>query len=353
MTQRRKYGDKGEVVNTIMFTILSFLDQHQGPFRSSQILDHLVSQGIEISQRTSRYYLQKLDEKGFTTNGGKRGRKITEKGQAEIHPGFAYNRIGSIIDMINKFCLMTDFDPEMGTGKVILNVSYVRKDDVEKALRILDAVFSSPYALCDRVVITENGRYFQDMEMPDGLVGIGTVCSITINGLFLRAGIPMHPKVGGIIEIAKRKPIRFQSIISYDHSSVAPLEVFITSRMTKVLHTLVSGDGSILGSLREIPQDCLFSSRQLIQKLMKWGFRNTTLYGYAFRPLLDMPITEGMIGLIEIGGLNACAALCEAGLSVHTKAMAAMYEFSDMLPLSSYLHHTSIDKAFEAGFQAG
>jgi repressor of nif and glnA expression len=122
--------------------------------------------------------------------------------------------------------------------------------------------------------------------------------------------------------------------------------------MTSVLHTLVSGDGSILGSLREIPQDSLFASRELTQKLIKCGFRNTTLYGFAFSPLLGIPITEGMVGLVEIGGLNACAALCEAGLSVHTNAMATMYEYSDMLPINSYLHHTIMNKAIGAGFQA-
>jgi repressor of nif and glnA expression len=133
---------------------------------------------------------------------------------------------------------------------------------------------------------------------------------------------------------------------------VAPLEVFITSRMTRVLHTLASGDGSILGSLREIPQDCLFTSRQLTPKLIKWGFRNTTLYGFAFSPLLGIPITEGMVGLVEIGGLNACAALCEAGLSVQTNAMASMHEYSDMLPIHSYLPHTIMNNAIGEGLQA-
>jgi HTH-type transcriptional regulator, global nitrogen regulator NrpRI len=350
MPQRRTYVDKGEDVDKITFTILSILDKHQGPFLSAQIVSHLISQGMDISDRTARHYLQKLDEKGFTTNSSKRGRMITEKGQKEIRRGFAYNHIGPIIDRINRLSLMADFNPDTGTGKVILNVSHVRKDDVEKALHVLDAIFLSPYALCDRVVLVENGRHLQDIEVPDGLVGIGTVCSITINAIFLKGGIPIRPRVGGIIEIARRKPVRFESFISYEDSCVTPLEVFITNRKTSVLHTLVSGDGSILGSLREIPQDSLFASRVLMQKLMKCGFRNTTLYGYAFSPLLGIPITEGMVGLVEIGGLNACAALCEAGLSVYTNAMASMYEYSDMKPIHSYLHHTITNKAIGAGF---
>lgn len=352
MTHRRTYVDKGEDVNKIMFTILSILHKHQGPFRSAQIVSHLVSQGMNISDSTARYYLQKLDEKGFTTNSSKLGRMITEKGQDEIRAQFVYNPTESIIERINRLSLLTDFDPDTGTGKVILNVSHVRKDDVEKALHVLNAVFSSPYALCDKVVLAENGRHFQDIEVSDGFVGIGTVCSITVNGIFLRSGIPVRPRMGGIIEITGRKPVGFQSFISYEDSTVAPLEVFITNQKTSVLHTLASGEGSILGSLREIPQEHLFVSRALMQKLFKCGFRNTTLYGFAFSPLLGIPITEGMVGLVEIGGINPCAALNEAGLSVHTKAMATMYEYSDMLPIHNYLHHTTTNKAIEAGFQA-
>jgi repressor of nif and glnA expression len=352
-SHRRTYVDKGEDVNKIMFTILSIFNKHQGFFRFEQIVSHLVSQGIDISDRTARHYLKKLDEKGFTTtNGSKLGRMITEKGQNEIHTRFAYNHVGPIIDRINRLSLITDFNPDTGTGKVILNVSYVRKDDVEKALHVLDAIFLSPYALCDKIVLAENGMRLQDIEAPEGLVGIGTVCSITLNGIFLRSGIPICPRVGGIIEIAGKKPVRFQSFISYEDSTVAPLEAFITNKKTRVLHTLVSGDGSILGSLREIPQDSLFACRALTQKLIKCGFRNTTLYGFAFSPLLGIPITEGMVGLVEIGGLNACAALSEAGLSVHTNAMATMYEYADMLPIHSYLHHKITNNVIGAGFQA-
>jgi len=123
--------------------------------------------------------------------------------------------------------------------------------------------------------------------------------------------------------------------------------------MTRVLDTLDSGDGSILGSLREIPQDSLFTSRQLTQKLMKCGFRNTTLYGFAFKPLLGISITEGMVGLVEIGGLNPSAALCEAGLSVSTHAMATMHEYSDMKPIRRLVHHNIAGKDMIAGFQAG
>ena len=328
-------------MNRIMFAILSFLGNHSGPVRSAQIVSHLESQGMEISGRTARHYLKKLDEQGFTANCSKRGRMITDKGRGELRQGFVYSRVGFIIDRINRLSVLTDFDPDTGKGKVILNISYVPEEAVEQALEVLEAVFDSPYALNDRIALARSGQSIGDVKVPEGMAGIGTLCSITINGIFLRSGIPIRPKVGGIVEVAHRKPVRFKSFISYEHSSVAPLEIFIRSRMTGVLDTLDSGSGSILGSFREIPGEGLFASRRLTQKLLRCGFRNTTLHGYAFQPLLGIPVTEGMVGLVELGGLNPSAALAEAGLSTDTRAMATMQEYTELRPVSEYLNRRS------------
>jgi len=55
---------------------------------------------------------------------------------------------------------------------------------------------------------------------------------VTINGIFLKAGIP-SPRGSAVVETAMANP-RFVSLISYDGSSLDPLEVFIKSKMTAV-----------------------------------------------------------------------------------------------------------------------
>jgi len=324
-------------MNRIMSAILSLLGNHGGPVCSDRIVFLLASQGIEISGRTARHYLKKLDEHGFTANRGKRGRMITDKGRSELRQGFVYNRVGIIIDRINRLSVLTDFDPDKGRGRVILNVSCVPEESRQQALDVLEAVFDSPYALNDRIALAHSGEQIGDVRIPGGMCGIGTLCSITINGIFLRSGIPVRPKFGGIVEVSRRKPVRFKSFISYEHSSVAPLEIFMRSRMTGVLETLDSGSGRVLGSFREIPGESLFASRRLTQKLLMCGFRNTTLHGYAFQPLLGIPVTEGMVGLVDLGGLNPAAALAEAGLSVDTRAMACLHEYAELRPVSEFL----------------
>jgi len=41
-------------------------------------------------------------------------------------------------------------------------------------------------------------------------------CSVTINGIFLKAGIPVTSRFGGVVEIVDGKPERFISLISYE-----------------------------------------------------------------------------------------------------------------------------------------
>lgn len=340
-------------MNRVMFAILSVLDRHQGPVRSSQVVSQLEAQGVEISGRTARLYLKKLDEHGFTSSCSRRGRVITDKGRSELRQGFVCDRVGFVIDRINRLSVLTDFHPDTGRGRVILNVSCVPEDGFKQALEVLDRVFNSPYALSDRIVCARSEERIGDVTVPAGMIGIGTLCSITINGVFLRSGIPIRPRFGGIVEVANRKPTRFRSFISYEHSSVAPLEIFIRSRMTGVLDALKSGCGSVLASFREIPGESLFASRRLTQRLAESGFRNTTLHGYSFQPLLGMPVTEGMVGLVELGGLNPSAALAEAGLSVGTRAMATMYEYTDLRPIGEFLDRKSPGLPVTGGVRAG
>jgi len=45
------------------------------------------------------------------------------------------------------------------------------------------------------------GELLGDVLVPQGKIGIATVCSIVINGFLLKNGIPMDSKFGGILQI--------------------------------------------------------------------------------------------------------------------------------------------------------
>jgi repressor of nif and glnA expression len=167
--------------------------------------------------------------------------------------------------------------------------------------------------------------------VPDGQIGFGTVCSVTINGIFLKAGIPVTSRFGGVLQIENSELSRFTALISYEGSSLDPLEIFIKSRMTDVLGAVKNRYGKILASFREIPVVSLDKARQLSNDLKKKGIGGILIIGNPNQPLLEMPVAVDKAGMVIVGGLNPIAALEEKGISTVSKAMSTLYRFSDLI----------------------
>jgi repressor of nif and glnA expression len=320
----------------VIFTILSLLAEKPERLTSSWITRHLHDRGIDVSERTVRHYLQMLEEKGYVEAERKRGRTITEKGKQELSHGFVSERVGFVINRINNLSFLSDFNIDTQKGKVILNVSYITEDKAAEAVRLLAKVLDSPFATSDRIIIARQGEMLGDLCVPPGHVGIGTVCSITLNGIFLKAGIPVTSRFGGIVDIVDHTPTRFASVISYESSSVAPLEIFIKSRMTDVTGVLDHGSGRILGSFREIPEASVADARRLNEKMKKQGFHGIILFGRPGETLLGIPVTADKVGMVVLGGLNPIAALEEAAIPTESRAMATLSEFGHLKPVHGF-----------------
>ncbi len=336
----------------IMYAILSILNEKQERVCSAEITSELAAQGISLAERTARYYLKILDKEGFTVNGTRKGRAITDKGRRELRHGFVSERVGFIINKMNNLSFLMNFEPEILQGTVILNISLVPDELLPRALDLLGRVFRSPYAMSDRILITNSNGMTGDVSIPSGSTAIGTVCSITMNGIFLKSGIPVSPKYGGIVQVENGRTTRFHSFISYNSTSVAPLEVFIKSQMTEVIPALDTGNGNILGSFQEIPENCILNAKRLVHRLAERGFKNTVYFGQAGKPLLGIPVSEGRIGLVVLGGLNPHAALREEGLSTDLKAMAMLHEYGDLRPIPDFQKNHSRFYSLENGMLA-
>jgi repressor of nif and glnA expression len=321
------------ITNKAMFAILSVLNRHGESLPSNEIAARLRQHGVDLSERTVRFYLKILEEKGHTEKGTRKGRRITKEGREELNRTFVSERVGFVINKINNLSVLTDFAIETGKGQVILNISYVPDNKLEEALRVLTIALLSPYSTSNRIIIGRAGEQIGHMTVPQGMVGIGTVCSITLNGVFLKAGIPVHSRFGGVVEVIDNEPSRFVSIVSYEGSSVAPLEVFMKGKMTDVLGTLRHGRGNILGSFREIPEISLGDAKELNRKMNGIGFGGIILFGQPGQPLLGVPVTPDKVGMVILGGLNPVAALEEADMAVESLAMATLCDYSLLSPV--------------------
>ncbi len=324
-------------MNKTLVAILKVLNSHQDTIIGSrEIARQLRIHGVNLSERTVRYHLRILDERGLTESFGREGRKITEKGKEELANSLVSEKVGFVISRIDTLSYLTSLDLETLKGEVILNVSYIRKADLKKAMKIMAPIFASPYVMSDRVVIMREGEKLGDITIPSGKVAIGTVCSVTINGVFLKAGIPVTSRFGGVLEIDNGAPSRFVALISYEGSSLDPLEVFIRGKMTAVTKAVRKGHGRVLASFREVPVVCHEKAKEMAAMLKDRGIGGILTIGEPNTALYEMPVSMDRAGMVIVGGLNPIAAVEEAGIPTESKAMSTLYEFSLLNPFKEW-----------------
>jgi hypothetical protein len=322
-------------MNRTLLSILKVLSRHsQEVVGSREIARELQGLGVNLSERTVRYHLRILDERGFTKGFGKEGRQITPQGLEELSKAMVSEKVGFVISKIDTLSYLTDLELRSLRGKVILNVSFIPRGRLREALKIMKPVFSSPYVMSDRLVVAHDR--VGDVAVPRGMVALGTVCSVTINGIFLKEGIPVSSKFGGVLEIQAHRPSRFVALISYEGSSLDPLEVFIRGKMTDVLGAL-KGSGKVLASFREIPTVCLQRARELSQALRARGIGGILDIGQPNASLYEVPVGMDRAGMVIVGGLNPIAALEEQGIPTESTAMSTLYEYQKLRPFQELL----------------
>jgi len=325
-------------MNKTMLAILKVLDKQPDIILGSRELSRqLKLHGVELTERTVRYHLRILDERGFTKVFGKAGRMITQKGREELSQALVSEKLGFVISKIETLSYLTNFDLANNEGDIILNVSCFPEEKLKEALRIMKPVFSSSYVMSDKVVFRKGGEKIGDITVPKGQIAFGTVCSVTINGIFLKAGIPVTSRFGGVLQIEESEPSRFTALISYEGSSLDPLEIFIKSRMTDVTGAVRNHYGKILASFREIPVVSIEKAKELSSLMKEKGIGGILLIGNPNQPLLEMPVGLDKVGMIIVGGLNPIAAIEEAGIKTVSKAMSTLYKFSDLIKFKELL----------------
>jgi repressor of nif and glnA expression len=325
-------------MNKTMISILKVLDaRHDRIIGSREIARQLMSHGIELTERTVRYHLRILDEKGFTKVFGKEGRKITPKGREELSQSLVSEKVGFVINKIETLSYLSDFDILTKKGKIILNVTFFPENVFAPALKIMRDAFSSVYHMSDRVIAAGGGGRIGDVVIPEGHVGFGTICSVTINSVLLKAGVPVMSKFGGVLQVEAGEPSRFVALISYEGTSLDPLEIFIKSSMTDVRSAVTNNSGKILASFREIPVVCVERARELKMKMEEEGLGGILAIGNPNQRLLEMPVGTDKAGIVVVGGLNPIAAVEEAGIPTTSRAMSTLCDYSELVRFSELL----------------
>ncbi|QHI69361.1 DUF128 domain-containing protein [Tichowtungia aerotolerans] len=323
--------------------ILDILHRSTDSLSSTRITELLNAQGVDISERTVRLYLQELDQEGFTENRGRRGRVITDKGKNEAAASRVLERIGLLSGKIDAMAYRMDFDPALRRGSVVVNVSVVPLPVITaKRLELIKKVFSKGYSMGTLLTLFKPGDPGAGITIPEGHIGIGTVCSITLNGVLLRRGIPTFSRFGGLLELHNGKPTRFVDIIHYDGTSIDPLVVFIRSGMADYVGAVTDGNGLIGASFREFPADSIEAVHSISEQLETIGLGSLLCFGNPGQSLFGVPVGPQRAGAIIIGGLNPMSIFEETGARIQSSALSSLIDFNRLF------HYTEFEQRLAA-----
>ncbi len=330
-----------------VLAILKVLSESTEPMGSISIARELERHGIFLSERAVRYHLRITDERGYTQAMGHDGRMLTPEGLEELKMALAPDQVGFIREKLELLAFHTTFDPRTRTGHIPINTSFINRADFKPALEAMADAFRAGICVSDLVVTAPEGEKLGSVVVPEGKIGFATVCSVIINGVLLKAGIPTESRFGGVLEMRNGKARRFVAIINYAGTSLDPSEQYIRAHMTTVSEAARTGNGKLLANFREIPaparslgQEVIAAlshdgpafelGQEVIASLKEAGINGVHVLGNTSEPICQIAIGLNRVGMVLLGGLNPVAAAVEAGINIDNIAESGMVEFHQL-----------------------
>ena len=125
------------VTDRTEYEILLILDRKNRAVTSGEIEEELQKIGIGITRRRIIQYLEILDDKGFSENLGRDGRKITDAGREEVKKALVRTKLNCVIDSTIRLATEMTFDLDRQRGNVIVNLSIINEDKEDDVIKIL------------------------------------------------------------------------------------------------------------------------------------------------------------------------------------------------------------------------
>jgi len=329
-------GEMAEKANRVKAAILRALMDAGKPCGAAHVAGSLLSMGIELQPRMVREYLGQLDREGLTRLVSRRlGRVLTERGEEAGAQADLTGHLGIVAAKIDTLAYRMSFDLNAGEGTVIANVSFVEPSHLPMLLSEIALVVGRGLAVGRRIAVAREGERIGSVAVPEGMIGVGTVCSITLNGIIQAQGIPLMSRFGGLLEIRQQQYVRFLNMIEYRASTLDPLEVFVRADMTRVRDVVLRGSGVICASFREVPAAAVPDLQSIVRKAGGHDIGGVLEIGKPGQPLFGIPVAGGYCGVVVGGGLNAVASAIEAGVRITSRTLAGLEDYGRFATLQA------------------
>jgi hypothetical protein len=310
--------------------ILRVLSEYDSPVGSTVLRRELRKKGFLLSERTIRYHLQLLEAKGFVHGHERDGRTITPQGLTELSRALAYQRVGFVTTRFLSLAYSVTYDLDTDSGLLVTNVSIIDKALHDKTLETVKALRKAGLLSAPYIKILDEGEEYRDISVPEEKIALFTVCNLTIDGIIIHSGIPLLFNCGGLVQLIDHKPVRFVEIVSYEGTTVPPLEVFAYRNMTSITKILRTGSGMLPATLREIPTEAREKTEKILIKMKEKGWGGVLTLGEPNEPVLGVPVAMDRFGLCMVGGITPGAAIMEEGAKVDTFAPHCLVPVEEM-----------------------
>jgi repressor of nif and glnA expression len=299
--------------------ILRILAETHEPLGAKRLSEKMAERGFVLSDRAVQYYLQYLDEMGFTEKIGNRGRILTEAGITESERALVDERLGFIISRLEQLAFQSTFDPAAGTGSIVYNLSFVREEDLKGAMAAFDEVAKAGYGFLNTYRIVDS-----DPRIPEGHVGIMTACSVTLDGVLQKMGIPTRLEYAGRIAVDENGSAGFLDLIGYRGTSVDPLNLFISAGLTSIRRLVTTRAGVGLANVRAVPAVARYRVEVAIGLMEECGFTFPAGGGIGE---FNLPRHPYRLSIVAFSGMNMIGNAIEKGYSIRTEIGAGTIPF--------------------------
>jgi repressor of nif and glnA expression len=317
-------------ISRLEIEILRILSESTEPIGSTLLQRELEKRGFFLSERTVRYHLQLLELKGLASSHECGGRAITNQGLAELSRALVSHRVGFTITRFLSMAYSVTYDYVTDSGMIVANVSIADKSFHDKTLEIVKALYEANLLLAPYIKVLDENEEYQNIVIPKGKIGLFTVCDLTVDGVLIHSGVPLFFKYGGLVQMVNNKPLRFTEMISYEGTTIPPLELFVRSNQTSILKVMETGSGLMPAGLREIVAEARERTIKIISTLEKRGWGGILAKGAPNEPILGVPVAMDRFGLCVVGGLTPAAALLEGGAKIETFAPHCLLPIEEM-----------------------